>query len=128
MLVFGHRFLKNEDLFHISDIDDIYKTPPNSIVYLEFSEKNLDIIEYLQKNDIRFALEVDNIKNLIYGYNFDASYFCVKKEFAKTAQSIAENYLFDSKILVHIQDEEELEEMALLGIDGVLFPTAIVKV
>jgi hypothetical protein len=128
MIIFGHSFIKNEDLYHITDIDDIYKTPPNSIIYIKFDEKNLDIIEYLQKNDIRFALEVDSIKEIIYGSNLNASYLCVKKEFAKTAQNLAESYLFDSKILAHIQNEDELETLALEGIDGVLFPTAIVKV
>jgi hypothetical protein len=128
MLIFGHKYIKNEDFYHISDIDSIYKTSPNSIIYLKFEEKNIDIIEYMQKNDIRFALDISNIKELVFAYNMGASYITVKKEFAKTAQNIAESYLFDAKILVHIQTEEELEQMALNSIDGVVFPTAIIKV
>jgi len=128
LLLFGHRFIPYEKLYHILDTDAIIHTPPNSILYLEFSEKNLDIINFLQENKIRFALRVLNINELIYAAALDASYILVEKELAKTAQSIAENYLFDAKILVHIQEEREIEEMALLGIDGVLFSNAIVKI
>jgi len=128
MLLFGHRFIKNDEFFHIFDIESIEKTPPSSKIYLDFSEKNLDIITYLQTNQIIFALGIKNITELIYAAALGASYILLDKELAKTAQSIAENYLFDAKILVHIKEENAIEEMALLGIDGVVFPEAIVKI
>jgi len=128
MLLFGHRFIKNDEFFHIFDIESIEKTPPSSKIYLEFNEDNLDIIEHLSRNQILFALEVNNITELIYANACGASYITLHPKLAKTAQSIAENYLFDAKILVHIKKEKEIEEMAMLGIDGVLFPEAIVKV
>ena len=128
MLIFGHRFIPSDAFFHIFDIESITKTPPSSKIYLEFSENNLDIIEHLRLNNITFALEVHTITELIYASSLDASYICLHPKLAKTAQSIAENYLFDAKILVHVTKETEIEEMALLGIDGVVFPEAIVKV
>ncbi|SFV70252.1 hypothetical protein MNB_SM-6-1012 [hydrothermal vent metagenome] len=128
MLLFGHRFIKSDLFYHIFDIDAIQKTPPSSTLYLEFNEKNLDIIEYLRLNKIAFALGVRTIKELIYAAALDASFIMLSKELAKTAQSIAETYLFDAKLLVHIESEDEIEEMALLGIDGVVFPEAVVKV
>jgi hypothetical protein len=128
MLLFGHRFIQNDEFFHIFDIESIEKTPPSSKIYLDFSEENLDIIQHLQINQITFALGVSNIIELIYGAALGASYILLDKELATTAQSIAENYLFDAKILVHITQESEIEEMALLGIDGAVFPEAIVKI
>jgi len=128
MLLFGHRFLHQESLYHISDINAIVKTPPSSLLYLLFSEENLDIIEHMQQNELRFTLFVNNITELIYASALGASYILVEKELAKTAQNIAESYLFDSKILVKIKTEEEIEEAALLGVDGVLFSNAIIKV
>ncbi|WP_418640985.1 hypothetical protein [Sulfurimonas sp. ST-27] len=112
----------------MSDIDAIVQTPPASIIYLEFEEKNLDIIEYLNQNSIKFALKVQDVTELIYASALGASYIHVEQKLAKTAQKIAENYLFDAKILVHIENEEEIEEMALLGIDGAVFTEAIVKI
>ena len=128
MLLFGHRFIKSEVFYHIFDIESIKKTPSSSCIYLEFSEENLDIIEHLRLNHTPFALGVTNINELIYAANLEANYIMVSNSFAKSAQNIAENYLFDSKILAHIKKEAEIEEMALLGIDGIYFAEAIVKV
>jgi len=128
MLFFGHRFIKSEKFYHVFDIDTILQTPPSSTIYLEFDEKNLDIIKYLKDNKITFALKVQNITELMYASALEASYIPVEQKLAKTAQKIAENYLFDAKILVHVEDEDDIEEMALLGIDGVIFAEAIIKI
>jgi len=128
MLFFGHRFIESQKFYHVFDIDTILTTPPSSIIYVEFDETNLDIINYLQENAIKFALKVDNITQITYASALNAAYIVVEPSLAKTAQKIAENYLFDTKILAHIEDEDEIEELALLGIDGVIFPSAVVKV
>jgi len=128
MLLFGHRFIENENFYHIADIDAVIKTPPSSTLYLEFSEENLDIISYLNNNNINFALSIANITELIYASTLNAKYIFVHKDLAKSSQDIAESYLFDAKILVMIEDESEIEEFAIMGIDGVLFSRAIVKI
>ena len=128
MLFFGHRFIESQKFYHVFDIDTILTTPPSSIIYVEFDETNLDIINYLQENAIKFALKVDNITQITYASALNAAYIVVEPSLAKTAQKIAENYLFDTKILAHIEDEDEIEELALLGIDGVIFPSAVVRV
>jgi len=128
MLIFGHSFLPSKSLYHIASIDGLTNTPPSSTVYIEFSEDNLDIIKHATINQIEFALDVKNITELIYASALDAKYILVSREMAKTAQNIAENYLFDAKILVHISDNKEIEELALLGIDGVIFSNAIIKI
>ncbi len=128
MLLFGHSFIESEKFYHILEIEAIAKTPPSSLIYLEFRKKNLDIIEYLKQNGISFALSVQNITELIYANALDANYIILSKTLAKTAQSIAESYLFDAKILVHLQEESEIEEFALLGIDGAIFDDGFVKI
>ncbi len=128
MLFFGHRFLKSQKFYHVFDIDTITTTPPSSTIYIEFEESNLDIISYLDENAIKFALKVKNITETVYASSLNAAYIVVEPSLAKTAQKIAENYLFDAKILAHIEDEDEIEEFALLGIDGVIFPSAVVRV
>ena len=128
MLFFGHRFIESEKFYHVFDIETIIQTPPASTIYLEFDEKNLDIINYLKNNDITFVLKVNSITELMYASALGASYIHVEQKLAKTAQKIAENYLFDAKILVYVEDEEDIDEMALLGIDGVIFAEAIVKI
>ncbi len=128
MLLFGHRFIQNEEFYHVLDKESVQNTPPSSTIYLEFSEENLDIISHLQTNQIRFVLYAANIEQLIYASALGASFIVVSPDLAKSAQGIAETYLFDAKILVKITDEEEIEEFALLGIDGVIFSNAIIKI
>ncbi len=128
MLLFGHPLLESEKFYHISDVGSVVKTPPNGVIYLEFSKENLDIVNYLRSNSIRFALEVANIKDAILAYNLGADFIVVAVQIAGDIQKIAETYLFDAKILARSDDEAMIEEAALIGIDGVLFPTAVVKI
>lgn len=128
MIFFGHRFIESKSFYHISSIEAIQNTPPSSTLFIEFSETNLDIINHAFLNSMPTAIEVKNITELLYASSFGASYIVVEKIFAKTAQNVAENYLFDAKILVMVENENEIEELALLGIDGVIFSNAIVKI
>ena len=128
MLFFGHRFFENESFYHITDIDAIVKTPPSSTLFVDFNENNLDIIKHLNENGISFVLSVADITELVYASALHAKYICLATELAKTAQSVAEDYMFDAKILVQIESEEEIEELVLLGVDGVLFSNAIIKI
>ncbi len=128
MLIFGHRFIPSERFYHIDDIEAILHTPSNSLLYLSFDEQNLDIITHLNANAIRFALEAGSIRDVIYAENLGASFITLNADMAKSAQKIAETYLFNAKILVHVQDESQIEAMAYEGIDGVIFSDAFVKI
>lgn len=128
MIFFGHRFLKNETLYHVFDIDSILHTPPSSTIYVEFDEKNLDIINHAVLNSVKIAIFAKNITEVLYASSLGASFIVVEKELAKSAQNIAENYLFDAKILALTEDEDEIEELALLGVDGAIFFNAIIKI
>ena len=128
MLVIGHRFIPSQSFYHVLNIDAIRHTPPSSTIYLEFSEENLDIIEHAQKNSISTAMKVSTITELIYASSLGAKYIVTTKGNAKEFQNIAENYLFDAKILVIIEDENDIQEMAILGIDGTLCSNAILKI
>ncbi len=128
MILFGHRFIKSEKFYHVDSIESILKTPPNSLIYITFKEEELDIINHCIEQDIRFALHVNNITELIYAENFSASYITIDAILAKDAQQIADKYLFDAKILVHAIDEGEIQEFAYQGMDGVIFSDAIIKI
>ncbi|MDY0117557.1 MAG: hypothetical protein RBR59_08275 [Sulfurimonadaceae bacterium] len=128
MILLGHRFIKSEPLYHIPDIDSIQNTPPSSTLYLMFNENNLDIVEHCRLNDIAFALHAISITEIIYAHAMDARFIVIPKELAKTAQRIANDYLFDAKILVQCDDEEDIEELAIVGVDGIIFSNGIVKI
>ena len=126
MLLFGHRFIASERFYHIEDIASISHTPANAVLHIVFHESHLDMLHHLQQNRLRFAVDVKNITELIYAENFDATYVMLSKSLAKEAQNIAETYLFDAKILVKINHENEIEMMAYEGIDGVIFSDALI--
>ena len=128
MLLFGHRFIAYQPFYHIEEIDAIEQTPSNSTLFLPFHESNLDIITHLRKYALPFALEISTITELVYAHNLDAKYIIVSPELSKSAQNIAENYLFDAKILCRLESEEAIEEKIIEGIDGVIFSEAILKV
>ncbi|QFR49922.1 hypothetical protein FJR48_09355 [Sulfurimonas lithotrophica] len=133
MIIIGHRFIpsflqEHGSFYHIPNIEAIKNTPPNSYIFLEYSEENLDIIEHMRNNSISFCLKVEDITQIIYATNLGASFILVDRDLAKTAQDLANNYLFDAKILVNIDKDEDIEEFALLGIDGILYTDAIIKI
>ena len=105
MMLFGHRFIESKKFYHIEAISSVHKTPSNSTIYLPFSENNLDIIQFAQENQISFALHVNNIKELIYAKNLGASYITIEQDLAVDAQKVANDYLFDAKILAFIENE-----------------------
>jgi len=127
MIIFGHRFIESPSFYHVFDMDSIRCTPSSSTIYVDFNADELDIITHARLNKVPMAIKVSTILDLIYASSLDAKYIIVPKKDAKVAQSIANNYLFDAKILVFITQEKEIEELAILGIDGVLFADAIVK-
>lgn len=128
MLLFGHRFIASERFYHIDNSDAIVHTPSNSLLYLSFSENNLDIIDHMRANHLKFALECHTLAEVIYANTLDAAYIVVDEALSKSAQNAADSYLFDAKVLVHIDSEDKIETMASEGIDGVLFSEGIVKI
>jgi len=128
MFIYGHRFIESENFYHVPNIDAIKNTPPSSAIFLEFSDENLDIINHANLNSITLCLGASTITQIIYASALNASYIVVPKELASSAQNIANNYLFDAKILVNAEDESEIEELALIGVDGIIFSNAIIKI
>ena len=127
MIIFGHDYFKKPPFYDVKSIDAILNTPSNSTLYIEFKPALLDVIEHCQLNKLSFALKVDNLKDAIFAHNFDASYLITNRIMAPTIQKAADTYLFDSKVLCMIANDEEIQELATLGIDGVIFSQGIVK-
>lgn len=128
MLFFGHRFIKSEPFYHVYSTDAISSTPPSSTIYFEFDEANFDLLEYAKINGVSFAIKAHTLSEVAYASALGASFIVVDSSMAKDAQQIAENYLFDSKILALIKDEHEIEKLLYIGVDGVIFYSCIVKI
>ena len=128
MLLFGHPYLPSETFYHIDAIESVRHTPANSVVTLFFAPENLDIIDYLRENSVRFALHIETPSDAILSENLGASYLIVSPKNAPEVQSVAEHYLFDSKVLGYVEDMEHLPKLIEMRLDGAIFADAIIKI
>jgi len=128
MLLFGHPHVPHEKLYHISSTEAIEHTPSNSILLFTYDAEVFDLIEYATENALEFALEVSSLKEAIISESLNAKYILLHHEIAKSVQKAADTYLFDAKVLVHIDDDDKIETLADEGIDGVILAEAIIKI
>ncbi|NVJ52650.1 MAG: hypothetical protein HWD90_03065 [Campylobacteraceae bacterium] len=118
MILIGDNLVPSENLSFIDSIADIEYTIANSTVVFNYDE---NLLLYCSKNDVEFAVVVENLTQAIYCNALNCKYIICEKKLAKTVQKIAENYIFDSKVLAIIEDSNEIEKVALNEIDGVIY-------
>ncbi len=118
MLIFGDIFNDHLPFFEIITIEDIKSTPSNSTVLFDYDIK---IAKYCKTNNVSYAMRVKTIKELVYANALECDFAFVKREFAKDAQNIANEYMFDMKIILPVKNDEELEWAVFKGIDGVVY-------
>lgn len=122
MILIGDKLVPFEEIFNISNIKDIKTTKANSTIAFGYNE---ELIKYSFENDLNSAIIVNSIKESIYANALNAKYIIASKNLAKDIQKIAENYMFDSKVLAVIESNEEIEEIASYEIDGVIYKTLL---
>lgn len=119
MKIFGHKWIESENFYEVFTIEDIAKTPANSLLQLDFLSHSLEVAKHCQKNVLRYALVISSIEEAIFANLLNATYVICEKELAIELMPIAQNYLFDTQVLADIE-EDEIEEMARAGVDGIV--------
>ncbi len=128
MILFGHSLIPSERFYHVESIEAIAKTPANSIIALFFAPENLDLITYLATNKIRFGVYVATTTEAVLAENMNANYLIVHPKIAQEIQKVADHYMFDAKVLGYIDQEDQLERLIEMRLDGAVFIEAIVKI
>ncbi len=118
MILLGDNLIPYEELILIDSIWDIEHSLPNSTLIYNYDE---NLLTYCNKNKLNSAIIVTSIKEAIYSNALGAKYIICEKKLAKNIQKIAENYMFDSKVLAIIEQEKEIEDIALAEIDGLIY-------
>jgi len=118
MIIIGNKHIPHSVFINILCIDDISNTQSNSVVIFLY---DIEIIKYCQKNNIQNAVIVNNITESIFCNNLDVDFIIVKNDISKQVQSIAQNYMFDSKILQIIKDDKDIQNIAINEIDGCIY-------
>ena len=124
MILIGDNLVPYENLSFVDTIADIEYTVPNSTIVFNYDE---NLLLYCSKNNIDFAVIVNNLTQVIYCNALNSKYIICEKKLAKIAQKVAENYIFDSKILAIINDSSEIEKIALNEIDGAIYSNLLGK-
>ena len=116
MIILGHPKIPSPALAPAKTIEEIAATPAGSVALIPF---DLDLLRYCSDNDVRTAVHITEVAQSVYANALGATYLFCELELAKKVQKIAENYLFDSKVIAII-DERLIHKAIEAGIDGVL--------
>jgi len=125
MILIGHPYINFHAFEKIEKKEDISNTSSNAVVVFDFSKESVSLCHYAEKNSILFALFVKEERDVILASALGASYIICDKSLIKTAQTFADGYLFDAKILLYSTSEEDIEYAANSSIDGILFKEGI---
>lgn len=125
MKIIGHPWIESERFVAVDSLDTIKMSPAGSILLFDDLAASIALVHYCQKEGLPFAVRVTEIKTALFAYALGARYIIAEREAAQAIQQLAQQYLFDTQILVEIRDENEIETCAGMGLDGVLFPDAI---
>ena len=118
MIIIGDDLVSYEDMFRIYHQEQISESKANSTIIFKY---NNDILKYASQNAISFAVIVTSIKEAIYANALNAKYIICSRDVSKEIQKVAENYMFDAKVLAVIKSNDELALVASDEIDGVIY-------
>jgi hypothetical protein len=121
MILIGHPLVQSEKLYAVSSVEEIKKTPSNATLYVHFQQRYITLIKHCQDHGVSIAIRVKSLMDAILSNAFKARFIICEKSLAPKIQRIAENYLFDSKILCIVSTESDIEWCAHHEIDGIIF-------
>lgn len=131
MKIFGHPWVESEKFYVVISTEDIQKTAPNSMVTIgSITESSMrELAHYCQLNKLRYSLEVKSIHEAIFANLMGATFAICDSSLAEELMPIAQNYLFDMQVLVYLDDinnKSMIEQMAKVGVDGLIYTEAFV--
>ena len=125
MIIIGHPWIKSNRFFKVFSIKGIQKSQPDDIILLEPLVDSHRYAAHCQANAISFSVVVNTLDDALYANALGAKYIICEEDDALMIQPIANEYLFDTRILVLIHNEKEISKIARGHIDGVIFAEAI---
>ena len=110
----------NEEFTYVKTLEDIKNSPSNNTLIFEYCDSSLELYNFCKINNIAFGVIVSDIKELIFCLNFNVKYvFCDTIKKAKKFQKIVEDYLYDTKIVLFVDDFSNIEEIVSYQIDAI---------
>ena len=125
MIIIGHPWIKSSCFSKVFSMADIQKSKVKDIVLLEPLVDSHAYAAYCKENNITFAVAVNTLDDALFANALGAKYIICEEDDALMIQPIAQEYLFDARILVLIHSEKQISKIARGGVDGVIFAEAI---
>ncbi len=126
MVIVGHKDIPYKPLYYVESVEEIKTTPAGSTLWLGSFAEAKELVKHCFENGIEYAVTVESAKEAIFANALHAKFIVCNQPLSTKVQKIAETYLFDAKIMVPVNDESEIEGVAEAGVDGVIFPDAVV--
>ena len=121
MLLFNIPNIDNNTIFSpIQASSDIKSTKANSVVYFTLKD-NYELVKYCNKNNIKFALVIENIREAVFSNALHASFIFTNKALSANVQKIVENYMFDAKNILVLENDDDIDFAITHEIDGVIY-------
>jgi len=125
MIIIGHPWIESTNFCKVFSLENISECTTDAIILLEPLADSYSYAKHCQKNNIPFAIVVSSLDDALFANALGAKYIICEEDHALMIQPIAQEYLFDTRILVLIHTEKEISKIARGGIDGVIFAEAI---
>jgi len=125
MIIVGHPWVNSKKFCKVFSYENIESSNEDDILLLEPLVDSHGYAEYCQKNNIPYSVVVNSLEDALFANSLGAKYIICEEDDALMIQPIAQEYLFDTRILVLIHTEKEIAKIARGGIDGVIFAEAI---
>jgi len=125
MLIIGHPWIKSQTFHKVFSIEEIKQSQADETVLLDNLADSYALAQYCQGNGLVYAVKTASIEEALFANALGAKYMICEEDMALAIQPIAQEYLFDARLLVPIDNEKEMTKIAKAGIDGVIFAEAI---
>jgi len=109
----------NHTFVNIKNIGDIKNTKADDIICFDYDE---ELCLYAKNNNLSYMVSIKDIKESILANHLNARYILLKNAKIKEIEKymkIAQNYLFDSKIICQIDTIDKINKIAKTNIDGI---------
>lgn len=121
MKIFGLPPIPSPKFQKIYNAQEIANIPANTLPYFKDTRDcDLSIGGFAFDNNVEYAFMPSCIKSFLVYANLGAKYALIQSD-PLPYQALAKEYLLDTQILKIIHSQSEIEQYALLGIDGVVF-------
>lgn len=122
MIILGDSLVPYEALYRVNAVEDIAQTQANTTVLFSYDEA---LMQYCAQNSVSYAVQINEVKEGIYANALKARYIIASFQVANQMQPIAENYMYDAKVLCIIDSNSELEKIAKAEIDGAVYSSIL---